>query len=181
MNKLIALLLLAAGLMAAGCSGTAQSIIDPDGYTARTQAQEKTRQDEAFAQSQQWLADAERAKADAQRADAEARSAEANAAAAQAQAEAQARSAEAIRQAARPNNAPIIVAMILMVLVAGWAIWNARKVTVDTIAATRQLQTPYSVMLAAQQYGLIARHDGQRWLLCDEHGKVVKQQRMLTG
>ena len=178
--------------MAAGCSGTAQSIIDPDGYTARTQAQEKTRQDEAFAQSQQWLADAERAKADAQRADAEARSAEANAAAAQAQAEAQARSAEAnadafataadaIRQAARPNNAPIIVAMILMVLVAGWAIWNARKVTVDTIAATRQLQTPYSVMLAAQQYGLIARHDGQRWLLCDEHGKVVKQQRMLTG
>lgn len=193
MSKSIAMLLLfVVALAVSGCSGTVESVIDPDGYTARTQAQEKSRQEEASAESQRWLAEGQQADADKARADAEARAAEAAAAAAQAQAEAQARTAEAnadafaaaveaVRQAAQPNNAPIIVAMILMVAIAGWAIWNARKTTVDTIAATRQLQTPHSVLLAAQQHHLIPHHDGQRWLLCDEHGNVIKQQRLITG
>lgn len=168
MKFAIALSILSLALLLSGCAGLTESIADPAGYTARTQAKEKTAQDQA---------DADKA-----RSDSEARQAEADAQTAQAQANAFAQLGNAIKEAGRPNNAPIIVAMILIVAIAGWAIWNARQVTVDTIAATRpQLQPPPQVLFIAQQDGLIPIHDGQRWLLLDEQGHVVKQQRLLTG
>lgn len=175
-------LLIFVALTASGCAGVAESIADPSGYTARTQAKEKTAQDQAFAESQRWLSEGKHADADKARSDSEARQAEADAQTAQAQANAFAQLGDAIKEAGRPNNAPIIVAMILIVAIAGWAVWNARQVTVDTIAATRpQIQPPPSVLLIAQQTGLTPLHDGQRWLLLDEQGHVVQRQRLLTG
>lgn len=182
MKFAIALSILSLALLLSGCAGLAESIADPAGYTARTQAKEKTEQDQASAESQRWLSEGKQADADKARSDSEARQAEADAQTAQAQADAFAQLGNAIKEAGQPNNAPIIVAMILIVLTAGWAIWNARRTTVDAIAATRpQLQPPPSVLLIAQQTGLSPLHDGQRWLLLDEQGHVVQRQRLITG
>lgn len=174
-----------------GCGGALQSVIDPEGYTRRTEAEQKTAQDSAFADSQRWLAEGKRADADAQRADAEARAAEASAAAQQAQAQAQAQQAqsyaeamtklgEAVKDAAKPNNAPVIIAILAIVLIAGWAIWNQRQATV-AIANRPLLAPPPDVKLIADSHGLTPIHDGQRWLLVDEAGHVIKRQRLITG
>lgn len=182
MKFAIALSILSLALLLSACAGVAESIADPAGYTARTQAKEKTAQDQAFAESQRWLSEGKQADADKARSDSEARQAEADAQTAQAQANAFAELGNAIKEAGKPNNAPIIIAMILIVAIAGWAIWNARQVTVDTIAATRpQLQPPPQVLLIAQQSGLTPIHDGQRWLMLDDDGNVVKRQRLITG
>lgn len=199
MKKTFAIMAILAFVLS-GCGGAAQSIIDPDGYTARTQAEQKTRQEEAFAESQRWLAEGRRAEADGQRAEAEARAAEASAAAQQAQAqamtaqaeaqaeadkvrsEAMARLGEAIRDAAKPNNAPIIVALLLVTLIAGWAIWNQRRATETVVTSNRaMLSPPPEVKLIADAHGLHPIHDGTRWLLLDVEGHVVKRQRLITG
>lgn len=169
-----------------GCGGTVQSIIDPEGYTRRTEAEQKADQEKAFAESQRWLAEGKRA-------DAEARAAEASAAAQQAQAqamaqqsqsyaEAMAKLGESIKDAAKPNNLPIIIAIIAIVAISGWAIWNQRQATV-AIASSHHpmLSPPPEVKLLAESNGLTPIHDGQRWLLVDEAGNVVKRQRLITG
>ena len=192
-----------------GCGGTVQSVIDPEGYTRRTEAEQKTAQENAFAESQRWLAESKRAeadaqradaeaRADAQRADAEARAAEASSAAQQAQAQAQQAQAQAmaqqsqsyaeamaklgtaIKDAAKPNNLPIIIAILAIVLIAGWAIWNQRQTAV-AIASRPMLAPPPEVKLIADSHGLTPIHDGQRWLLLDEEGHVVKRQKLITG
>ena len=181
-----------------GCGGTVQSVIDPEGYTRRTEAEQKTAQENAFAESQRWLAESKRAEADAQRADAEARAAEASSAAQQAQAQAQQAQAQAmaqqsqsyaeamaklgtaIKDAAKPNNLPIIIAILAIVLIAGWAIWNQRQTAV-AIASRPMLAPPPEVKLIADSHGLTPIHDGQRWLLLDEEGHVVKRQKLITG
>lgn len=181
-----------------GCGGTVQSVIDPEGYTRRTEAEQKTAQGNAFAESQRWLAESKRAEADAQRADAEARAAEASSAAQQAQAQAQQAQAQAmaqqsqsyaeamaklgtaIKDAAKPNNLPIIIAILAIVLIAGWAIWNQRQTAV-AIASRPMLAPPPEVKLIADSHGLTPIHDGQRWLLLDEEGHVVKRQKLITG
>lgn len=182
-----------------GCGGTVQSVIDPEGYTRRTEAEQKAAQESAFAESQRWLAEGKRADADAQRADAEARAAEAAAAAQQAQAQAQQAQAQAmaqqsqsyadamaklglaIKDAAKPNNLPIIIAIIAIVAISGWAIWNQRQATVAIANSHPMLAPPPEVKLLAESNGLTAIHDGQRWLLLDEDGKVIKRQRLITG
>ena len=180
------ILIIALATLLTGCSGLAQSVVDSNGYTRRVEAVEKTEQERAFAQSQQWLAQGKaaesQARSDEAQAEAAARAAEAQAATDQANALAFASLGKAIQEAGEPNNAPVIVAMLLIVGFAGWAIWNSRQTTIQAIAASRpMLQPPPAVQMLADQQGLRPIHDGQRWLLVDELGKVVQRQKFITG
>lgn len=172
--KWITIILMA--LVLSGCSGVIESMIDPAGYTQRQTAQADARRSEADAERSRNEADTERSRSEAQRAQAEAQADRATAAAF-------AQLGDAIKAAGEPNNAPVIVAMLLIACVSGWAVWNSRQVTIQTIAASRPLLSPppAAVQLLAEQQGLNAVHDGQRWLLVDERGTVVKRQRLIVG
>ena len=172
--KWITIILMA--IVVSGCSGVVESAIDPAGYTQRQTAQ-------ADAERSRNEADTERSRSEAQRAQADAQAAESKATADQATAAAFAQLGDAIKAAGEPNNAPVIVAMLLIACVSAWAVWNSRQVTVQTIAASRPpvLAPPPAVKLLAEQQGLNAVHDGQRWLLVDEQGTVVQRQRLIAG
>ncbi len=182
MKNLILVVTLAT-LLCSACSGVAESLIDPEGYTRRVEAQEATEQKDAFAESQKWLAEGEQAKATQAQADADARAAEAAADADKARSTAYAQFAKAIQEAGKPNNAPVIIAILAIVLLAGWAIWHSRQITIAVINQQPQhmLYPPMQVALLAEQYGLTPRHDGQRWLLVDKDGVVIQRQKLLTG
>jgi len=177
-------------IVLSGCSGVIESVVDPAGYTQRQTAQAEAKRSDAeaqraFAESQSALAEseAERSRSEAQRAQAEAQAAASRSTADQATAAAFAKLGEAIKEAGQPNNSPVIVAMLLIACIAGWVVWNSRQVTVQTIAASRPpvLAPPPAVKLLAEQQGLNAVHDGQRWLLVDEQGTVVQRQRLIAG
>ena len=178
-------------IVLSGCSGVIESVVDPAGYTQRQTAQAEAKRADAeaqraFAESQSALAEseAERSRSEAQRAQAEAQAAASRSTADQATAAAFAKLGEAIKEAGQPNNSPVIVAMLLIAGIAGWVVWNNRPVTtVQAIAASRPpaLAPPPAVKLLAEQQGLNAVHDGQRWLLVDEQGTVVQRQRLIAG
>lgn len=187
-NTIVLLIILAT---VTGCAGLAESVVDPQGRTQRVQAQEKTKQDEALAQGKQ--ADADKADADAR-----ARAAEADAQADTAEAQAdQARSkaftdlGEAIKDAGQ-NNTPLVVAIIAILLIAGWAVWNANQTTVAVAQsgqprllpappAAQLIAVPPAVQLIADRHGLTPVHDGLVWTLQDEHGNIVQRQKLLTA
>lgn len=196
-NIITLLIILAVAITVTGCAGLAESVIDPQGRTQRVQAQEKTKQDEAFAQHQQWLAQGKQADADKADADARARAAEAGAQADTAEAQAdQARSkafadlGEAIKDAGQ-NNTPVVVAIIAILLIAGWAVWNANQTTVAVAQSNGQPRllpsppaaqiVPPAVQRIADHHGLTPVHNGHIWTLQDEHGNIVQRQRLITS
>lgn len=183
MKNLTIILLL---FVLSGCGGIVESTIDPDGYTARSTADSdaaKAQADaqKAFAQSQQALAESEaqRAQAEAQARQAEsqaqAQAAQSNAQAEIAQADAFAEMGRQIKESGEANKNLVLVAMLLLAGFAGFAVWNMQRV-----ATVQQLQPPQSVQLIAAEHGLYPAFDGQRWLLLDERGVVVKQQKLLA-
>lgn len=175
MKRAITLLILLTVLSACGA--------DPLGMTSREQAR-------SAAQQAQW--------------DSQARQAEAEAAAARAQAEAQARAAEAqakadvdkvqikawegalqkVEEASKRNMGIVYLLILAIVGLSGMAIyWMGRTNTV--MAAQNAPQRPLlsveqQIALLAQQKGLHAQFDGQRWLLVDDTGVVREQQKLLT-
>lgn len=179
--KWIMIILMA--IVLSGCSGVIESIADPAGYTQRQTAQADAKRADAEARRADAESETERSRSEAQREQAEAQEAASRSAADQANAAAFAKLGEAIKEAGQPNNAPVIVAMLLIAGIAGWVVWNSRQVTVQTIAASRppMLSPPPAVKLLAEQQGLNAVHDGQRWLLVDEQGTVVQRQRLIAG
>lgn len=185
MKRTFVLILIVAVM--SGCGGIVESTVDPDGYTARTQAKEKTAQDDAFARSQQWLAEQEKARADTAQADGQARQREADADiekaktdAAKATAAAFEAMGEQITSAASANKNLVLVAMLLLVGFAAFAVWNMRQVA---DAATSQLPQlpPTLVRNIARQKGLYPMlGDDGRWYLVDEIGNVKERQKLLA-
>ena len=174
-NIITLLIILAIAITVTGCAGLAESVIDPQGRTQRVQAQEKTKQDEAFAQGKQ--------------ADARARAAEARAD--QARSKAFADLGQAVKDAGQ-NNTPVVVAIIAILLIAGWAIWNANQTTVAVAQsgqprllpappAAQLIAVPPAVQRIADHHGLTPVHDGIVWTLQDEHGNTVQRQKLLTA
>jgi len=189
-----------------GCSGVAESIVDPAGYTQRSTAASNAQRSaaeaqKAFAESQKALADseAERSRSEAQRAQADAQKAQALAKSeterAQFAAEAQARTAEAqskafesaansIVEAAAQNRNAVIFAIVVMGLLAGWMVHQSSRVA---IAASGQqpmhamLSVPHAVQMIADSTETKPVYDGQRWLLIDSDGNVRQRQRLITG
>lgn len=189
-----------------GCAGVAESMIDPQGYTARSQAQSEALRSQAeaqqaFAESQKAFAEseAERSRSEAQRAQAEAQAERERSAAAQAQAEAQAAAAQAqadfataatkaVKDAANQNKGVLVFAIALIAGMAAWMIHNNTKIVVAVTqqqaaasTSSRLLAPPYEVQLLANNSGCTPRHDGQRWLLIDQNGTVRYQQKLLEG
>lgn len=198
------------------CSGCAESLIDPQGYTARTQAQERTRQAQFEAQQAMSQADIERAQAAGEQADADARQAEANARAREAEAAARQVETQAdvemekaqldawqgalqtVEDATKRNMGVIYLLILAVVGLSGTAIYwfgrtnavmassmNAHMSHRPMLSANmphpNMLSVEQQVALIAQREGLIAQFDGQRWLLVDEAGNVVRQQKLLAG
>lgn len=190
MKRTFVLILIVAVM--SGCGGIVESTVDPDGYTARTQAKEKTAQDDAFARSQQWLAEQEKARADAADADGRAREKEADADiekaktdAAKATAAAFEAMGEQITNAANANKNLVLIAILLIVGFAAFAIWNMRRVTTVTMEALvnrppLQLPAPPQVILIAQRENLTPVQVDGRWLMLDEDGNVKKRQKILA-
>ncbi len=174
MKRVLTLLILLVALSACGS--------DPLGMTSREQAR-------SDAQQAQW--------------DSQARQAEADAAAARAQAEAQARAAEAqakadvektqieawsdaiqkVEEASKRNMGIVYLLILSIVGLSGTAIyWMGRTNTAMARNAPQRLllTVEQQMALLAQQQGLHAQYDGQRWLLVDDAGVVKKQQKRLT-
>lgn len=205
MKFAIALSLLTIALGLVGCAGVAESVIDPQGYTQRSQAQSEALRSQAeaqqaFAESQKALAEseAERSRSEAQRAQAEAQAAqaqaEAQAAQAQAQAEFAAAATKAVKDAAGQNKGVLIFAIALIAGMAAWMIHNNTKVVMTVtqqhaqpaamLPPIRQVQViaaPPQVKMIADSKGLHAHFDGQRWLLVDDEGVVRERQKLLPG
>ena len=173
-NTIVLLIILAT---VTGCAGLAETVVDPQGRTQRVQAQEKTKQDEADARARAAEADAQSDTAAAQ--------------ADQARSKAFADLGEAIKDAGQ-NNTPVVVAIIAILLIAGWAVWNANQTTVAVAQsgqprllpappAAQLIAVPPAVQLIADRHGLTPVHDGIVWTLQDENGNVVQRQKLLTA
>lgn len=184
-----------------GCAGVAESIVDPTGYTQRSQSQSDAQR--AFAESQKALAEseAERSRSEARRAEAEAQTAQAQAQGQAAQAQAQAEFAtaatNAVKEAAAQNKGVLIFAIALIAGMAAWMIYNNTKIVVAVTSspAYQQQQSvmlppptpahiigaPPAVQMIADRKGLRPQFDGERWLLVDDEGVVRERQRLISG
>ena len=185
MKFAIALSLLTLAFALTGCAGVAESMIDPQGYTQRSQSQSEAlrsqaQAQQAFAESQKALADseAERSRSEARRAEAEAQTAQAQAAADQANADADARAAEAqanfataatkaVKDAAAQNKGVLIFAIALIAGMAAWMIHNNTKVV---MAVAQQQTRPAAAMLPQSAQGYIIAAPPSVQMIADAKG-----------
>ena len=163
MKHLLTLLILLVVLSACGS--------DPLGMTSREQARSK-------AQQSQWDAQARQAEAQARAAEAQAK-----ADVEKTQTEAWTDALQKVEDASKRNQGIVYLLILAVVGLSGTSIyWLGRTNTAmaQNIPQYPRLTVEQQIALLAQQEGLHAQYDGQRWLLVDDAGVVKKQQRRLT-
>ena len=144
---------------------------DPLGMTSREQAR-------SDAQQAQWNSQALQVEAQARTAEAQAK-----ADVEKTQIEAWTDALQKVEDASKRNQGIVYLLILAVVGLSGTAIyWMGRT---NTTMAQNTLQHPLltveqQIVLLAQQEGLRAQYDGQRWLLVDDAGVVKKQQKLLT-
>ena len=144
---------------------------DPLGMTSREQAR-------SDAQQAQWNSQALQAEAQARAAEAQA-----NADVEKTQIEAWTDALQKVEDASKRNQGIVYLLILAVVGLSGTAIyWMGRTNTTLAQNASQHplLTVEQQIVLLAQQQGLHAQYDGQRWLLVDDAGVVKKQQKRLT-
>ena len=162
MKQTLTLLILLAVLSACGS--------DPLGMTSREQAR-------SDAQQAQWNAQARQAEAQAKTAEAQAK-----ADVEKTQIEAWSDAIQKVEDASKRNMGIVYLLILSVVGLSGTAIyWMGRTNTAMAQNAPQRplLTVEQQMALLAQQQGLHAQFDGQRWLLVDDAGVVKKQQKLL--
>ncbi len=144
---------------------------DPLGMTSREQAR-------SDAQQAQWNSQALQVEAQARTAEAQAK-----ADVEKTQIEAWTDALQKVEDASKRNQGIVYLLILAVVGLSGTAIyWMGRTNT--TMAQNTphrpMLTVEQQIALLAQQQGLHAQYDGQRWLLVDDAGVVKKQQKLLT-
>lgn len=126
----------------------------------------------------------EQARSDAQQAQARAAEAQTKADVEKTQIEAWTDALQKVEDASKRNQGIVYLLILAVVGLSGTAIyWMGRT---NTTMAQNTLQHPLltveqQIVLLAQQEGLRAQYDGQRWLLVDDAGVVKKQQKLLNS
>lgn len=164
MKQTLTLLILLAVLSACGS--------DPLGMTSREQAR-------SDAQQAQWNAQARQAEAQAKTAEAQAK-----ADVEKTQIEAWSDAIQKVEDASKRNLGIVYLLILSVVGLSGTAIyWMGRTNTAMAQNAPQRplLTVEQQMALLAQQQGLHAQFDGQRWLLVDDAGVVKKQQKLLCS
>lgn len=163
MKRTLTLLILLAVLSACGS--------DPLGMTSREQAR-------SAAQQAQWNSQARQAEANA-----DSDRAQAQADVDKAQIDAWTDALQKVEDASKRNMGIVYLLIISIVGLSGTAIyWMGRTNTTMAQNAPQRplLAVEQQIALLAQQEGLHAQYDGQRWLLVDDAGVIKKQQKFLT-
>ena len=162
MKQTLTLLILLAVLSACGS--------DPLGMTSREQAR-------SDAQQAQWNSQALQVEAQARTAEAQAK-----ADVEKTQIEAWSDAIQKVEDASKRNMGIVYLLILSVVGLSGTAIyWMGRTNTAMAQNAPQRplLTVEQQMALLAQQQGLHAQFDGQRWLLVDDAGVVKKQQKLL--
>jgi len=144
---------------------------DPLGMTSREQAR-------SDAQQAQWNSQALQVEAQARTAEAQAK-----ADVEKTQIEAWTDALQKVEDASKRNQGIVYLLILAVVGLSGTAIyWMGRTNTAMAQNAPHRpmLTVEQQIALLAQQQGLHAQFDGQRWLLVDDAGVVKKQQKRLT-
>lgn len=164
MKRTITLLILLAALSACGS--------DPLGMTSREQAR-------SAAQQSQWDAQARQAEAQARAAEAQAK-----ADVEKTQIEAWEGALQKVEDASKRNQGIVYLLILAVVGLSGTAIyWMGRTNTAMAAQSAPQrplLSIEQQIALLAQQKGLHAQFDGQRWLLVDDAGVIRERQKLLS-
>ena len=125
----------------------------------------------------------EQARSDAQQAQARAAEAQTKADVEKTQIEAWTDALQKVEDASKRNQGIVWLLILAVVGLSGTAIyWMGRTNTTLAQNASQHplLTVEQQIVLLAQQQGLHAQYDGQRWLLVDDAGVVKKQQKRLT-
>ena len=125
----------------------------------------------------------EQARSDAQQAQARAAEAQTKADVEKTQIEAWTDALQKVEDASKRNQGIVYLLILAVVGLSGTAIyWMGRTNTAMAQNAPHRpmLTVEQQIALLAQQQGLHAQFDGQRWLLVDDAGVVKKQQKRLT-
>lgn len=125
----------------------------------------------------------EQARSDAQQAQARAAEAQTKADVEKTQIEAWTDALQKVEDASKRNLGIVYLLILAVVGLSATAIyWMGRTNTTLAQNASQHplLTVEQQIVLLAQQQGLHAQYDGQRWLLVDDAGVVKKQQKRLT-